>query len=164
MSVCRLVEVDGTFIAEERYSTDYVTPQLQETQEVLLFFASESNGSIAWGVLLPTRSCKAGERYAMEDVGMFMHWALGNSHDFSYHKSRGQFHSNLVAGPPAPPPDMSSYDSVRITMPNVPVVLGEGGSDPTNPYVCGWVVQTHLLFFSLFLGFLSKSHYCLVLS
>ena len=30
-------------------------------------------------------------RYAMEDVGMFMHWALGYSHDFSYHKSRGDW-------------------------------------------------------------------------
>ncbi|CAJ1440824.1 unnamed protein product [Effrenium voratum] len=128
-------KVDGEFVAEERYSTAYATPQLQETQEVLLFFSSESSGNISWGVLLPMRSCKTGERYAMEDVGMFMHWALGHSHDFGYHKSRGQFHTNLVAGPPAPPPDMSGYDSVSITMPEVPVV-GEG-SDAKNPYVCG---------------------------
>lgn len=29
-------------------------------------------------------------RYAMEDVGMFMHWALGYSHDFAFHKRRGR--------------------------------------------------------------------------
>lgn len=113
-------------MAEERYSADYVEPHLQETQEVLLIFANESAGSTSWGVLLPTRSCKAGDRYAMEDVGMFMHWALGYSHAFSYHKERGQFHTNLVSGPPAPPPDMSSFPSVTFTMPDVPVVLGEG--------------------------------------
>lgn len=108
-----------------------------ESEEVLLFFASESDGHTSWGVLLPTKSCQAGERYAVEDVGMYMHWALGDSHDFGYHTSRGQFHTNLVAGPPAPPPDMSAYDAVLLTMPEVPVVLGEGGSDAKNPYICG---------------------------
>ncbi|CAE7471897.1 moxd2 [Symbiodinium sp. CCMP2456] len=130
-------QVEGAWVAEERYSADYVEPHLQETQEVLLIFANESAGSTSWGVLLPTRSCKAGDRYAMEDVGMFMHWALGYSHTFSYHKERGQFHTNLVSGPPAPPPDMSSFPSVTFTMPDVPVVLGEGGSDAMNPYICG---------------------------
>lgn len=107
----------GQWIAEERYSADYVKPELQETQEIVLMFADEVNGSTSWGVLLPTRSCLAGERYAMEDVGMFMHWALGYSHDFSYHKSRGQFHTNLVGGPPAAAPDMSSFPSSTMTMP-----------------------------------------------
>mmetsp|Transcript_53968 Transcript_53968/g.101216 ORF Transcript_53968/g.101216 Transcript_53968/m.101216 type:complete len:617 (+) Transcript_53968:45-1895(+) len=130
-------KVDDEWVAEERYSTDYTTPQLQETQEVLLFFASESGGHTSWGVLLPTRSCQPGDRYAMEDVGMFMHWALGYSHDFFHHKERGQFSTNLVAGPPTPPPDMSSFETVTMTMPDVSVVMGEGGSDPKNPYICG---------------------------
>ena len=106
------LKVNGAWVAEERYSADYVEPHLQEAQEVLLIFANESAGSTSWGVLLPTRSCKAGDRYAMEDVGMFMHWALGYSHTFSYHKERGQFHTNLVSGPPASPPDMSSLKAL----------------------------------------------------
>ncbi|CAE7410545.1 moxd2 [Symbiodinium natans] len=129
-------KVEDEFVAEERYSTDYTMPLLQETQEVLLFFASEAGGHTSWGVLLPARSCKAGERYAMEDVGMFMHWALGDTHSFGYHTQRGQFHTNLVAGPPAPPPDMSTYDAAELTMPNVAVVLGDGGADRKNPYIC----------------------------
>ena len=130
-------QVDGEWKAEERYSADYVTPELQETQEVRLIFAGESQGHTSWGVLIPSRSCQPGERYAVEDVGMFMHWALGHAQEFGYHKSRGQFHTNLVSGPPAPPPDMSSLPSVMVTMPDVPVVLGEGGSDAQNPYLCG---------------------------
>lgn len=127
----------GQWVAEERYSSDYVKPALQETQEIVLMFADEVNGSTSWGVLLPTRSCLPGDRYAMEDVGMFMHWALGYSHVFSYHKSRGQFHTNLVGGPPAPPPDFTGFTDTSITMPDVPVETGEGGSDPKNPYICG---------------------------
>ena len=38
----------------------------------------------------------------MEDVGMFMHWALGYSHEFSYHKSRGDW--RLAIGDFAHPP------------------------------------------------------------
>lgn len=125
----------GEWIAEERYSADYVKPELQETQEIVLMFADEVNGSTSWGVLLPTRSCLAGERYAMEDVGMFMHWALGYSHDFSYHKSRGQFHTNLVGGPAAAP-DMSSFPSSTMTMPDV-LVEHQGEGDSRNPYLCG---------------------------
>ena len=126
----------NAWIAEERYSTDYVKPHLQETQEIQLIFAQEVNGSTSWGVLLPMRSCLPGDRYAMEEVGMFMHWALGYSHDFAFHKRRGQFHTNLVGGPPGPPPDVSSFASASITMQNVSV-QAEGDSDPKNPYICG---------------------------
>ena len=111
-----------TTLQQERYSTDYVKPHLQETQEIQLIFAQEVNGSTSWGVLLPMPflpswrqvglnflrerwclfwvsnqlivssqlSAIPPSRYAMEDVGMFMHWALGYSHDFAFHKRRGR--------------------------------------------------------------------------
>ncbi|CAJ1458985.1 unnamed protein product [Effrenium voratum] len=64
-----------------------------------------------------------------------MHWALGASHDFTYHPRRGQFHANLISGPTVEL-DMSGYQNISMTMPNVPVVLGPGGYDQKNPYVC----------------------------
>lgn len=70
-------KVNNAFVAEERYSTDYVTPELQPAQEIALIFASEENGNIAWGVAIPRSSCAAGERYPVEDISRFMHWALG---------------------------------------------------------------------------------------
>ncbi|CAK0819590.1 unnamed protein product [Prorocentrum cordatum] len=127
----------GAWVAEERYSTDYALPLLQETQDLTLIFAGEENGGTAWGLLLPRTSCGAGDRYPVEDVTRWMHWALGSSHSFAYHGSqRGQFHANLLSGPPTLP-DLSGLDEVDLLMPDVDVVLGEGGTDPTNPYVCG---------------------------
>jgi len=126
----------GQFIAEERYSTDYVTPQLQPSQEVTLIFASEEGGNIAWGVLVPMKACSGGDRYPIEDVSKFMHWALGAEHAFSHHSRRGQFHANLVSGPTTTE-DMSSYASADMLMPDVSVVMGAGGNDAKNPYICG---------------------------
>jgi hypothetical protein len=127
----------GAWVAEERYSTDYALPQMQETQDLTLIFASDENGGTAWGLLLPLTSCGAGERYPVEDVSRWMHWALGTSHSFAYHGSeRGQFHANLISGPPTLP-DVSGLDEVDVLMPNVDVVLGQGGTDASNPYICG---------------------------
>ncbi|CAK0875410.1 unnamed protein product [Prorocentrum cordatum] len=127
----------GTWIAEERYSTDYAPPQMQETQDLTLIFASEEKGGTAWGLLLPRISCGAGDRYPVEDVSRWMHWALGSSHSFAYHSSkRGQFHVNLLSGP-STLPDLPSLEEVDVLMPDVDVVLGKGGNDPTNPYICG---------------------------
>ncbi|CAE7220545.1 moxd1 [Symbiodinium sp. CCMP2592] len=126
----------GQFVAEERYSADYVTPQLQPSQEVTLIFASEEGGNIAWGVLVPMKACSGGNRYPIEDVSKFMHWALGAEHAFFHHSRRGQFHANLVSGPPTTE-DMSSYSSADILMPDVSVVMGAGGNDVKNPYICG---------------------------
>lgn len=127
----------GAWVAEERYSTDYALPQMQETQDLTLIFASDENGGTAWGLLLPLMSCGAGERYPVEDASRWMHWALGSSHSFAYHSNkRGQFHTNLISGPPTLP-NMSGLDEVDVLMPDVDVVLGQGGTDPTNPYICG---------------------------
>ena len=67
---------------------DYVTPSLQASSQVALLFASEEAGNIAWGILVPQSAC-GGERYPVEDVSRFMHWALGSTHDFIYHTQRG---------------------------------------------------------------------------
>lgn len=128
-------KVNNAFVAEERYSTDYVTPELQPAQEIALIFASEENGNIAWGVAIPRSSCAAGERYPVEDISRFMHWALGDSHDFYHHTSRGQFHANLISGPTTME-DFSNAQNISFTMPDVSVVMGAGGNDEKNPYLC----------------------------
>jgi len=137
-------KVDGAFVAEERYSTDYVTPALQPTQEVALIFANEESGNTAWGILIPKSTCNAGERYPVEDFSRFMHWALGSSHEFLYHTSRGQFHANLLTGPMTLE-DFSNAKNVSFEMPNVPVVMGAGGHDEKNPYVCGMFDLSQML-------------------
>jgi len=128
-------KVDGSFVAEERYSSNYATPELQATQEVALLFANEENGNIAWGVVVPKTSCAYGDRYPVEDMSRFMHWALGSTHDFYHHSSRGQFHANLISGP-STMQDFSSAANISITMPDVSVVMGAGGNDEKNPYIC----------------------------
>jgi hypothetical protein len=65
-----------------------------------------------------------------------MLWALGYSHAFGYHKSRGAFEANIFSGPEVEP-DYSSFEEVDLLMPNVEVKLGPGGQDAKNPYICG---------------------------
>lgn len=66
-----------------------------------------------------------------------MLWAVGNSHDFAYHAQRGQFQANLLQAP-AEPSSTEGLSSVDLRMPNVTVVMGEGGEDETNPYICSY--------------------------
>ena len=63
--------------------------------------------------------------------------ALGSSHSFTYHATqRGQFHANLFREP-VPLPSLTDALEFDVKMPNVDVVLGPGGQDPVNPYICG---------------------------
>jgi len=128
----------GEWIAEDRYSMDYTTPILDEQQDVQLLFAQqdEDAGETAWGVLIPQDSCDDPYDYAIEDKSVFMLWAMGSSQAFGYHgNSRGQFMANLLSAPLVQP-STEGLAYVDFVMPNVPVVMGEGGNDPTNPYVC----------------------------
>lgn len=129
-------QVDGgEWVAEDRYSDDYATPVLDASQNVQLLFAQQQNGATSWGVTLMVNSCDD-QDYPIEDYSRWMHWALGTSHEFTFHgNQRGQFHANLLA-PPQPVSDPSLYPSIEFTMPNVTVELGPGGQDPTNPYIC----------------------------
>jgi hypothetical protein len=135
-----VVRKDGTtneWIAEDRYSMDYVTPSLDEKQDVQLLFSKqdEETGETAWGVVLPQDSCDEPYDYAIEDRNIFMIWAVGSSHTFSYHgTNRGQFTANLRHKPPALP-DTSSYNQFDVLMPNVKVVRGEEELDPANPFI-----------------------------
>lgn len=127
----------GDWIAEDRYSMDYTTPTLDEQQDVQLLFAQQDEdvGETAWGVLIPQNSCDE-QDYDIEDKTIFMLWAMGSSHNFGYHfDNRGQFMANLLA-PPKELPSTEELDHIDFVMPNVPVVMGEGGNDPTNPYIC----------------------------
>jgi len=147
---------DGSeaWVAEDRYSDDYATPSMDGSQDVKLLFARQSEGDgTSWGVALRADSCDERD-YPVVDRSVWMHWALGTSHDFEFHGlNRGQFHANLMQ-PPSPaaaaaaalePRSTGSGDvnaevieSVDILMPEVDVVMGEGGSDPTNPYICSF--------------------------
>ncbi|CAB9522351.1 DBH-like monooxygenase protein 1 [Seminavis robusta] len=129
---------NGEWIAEDRHSRDYVTPSLDASQDVKLLFANQTScGETSWGVLIPMNSCDDDD-YPIEDISVFMHWAFGDGHTFGFHGSRrGQFHANLMRAPK----DVPSTDGLPyldILMPDVPVVVGEGGSDPTNPYICSF--------------------------
>mmetsp|Transcript_29493 Transcript_29493/g.52757 ORF Transcript_29493/g.52757 Transcript_29493/m.52757 type:complete len:724 (-) Transcript_29493:399-2570(-) len=135
-------QVKDQWVAEDRYSTEYVTPSLDDSQDVALMFASEENGSTSWGVLLPLDACKPEKdgyprNYPLSyDIARWMHWALGTSHAFQYHGSRkGPFHANLISGP-AVLPATSGLETVDLKMPGVDVVLGPGGTDASNPYLC----------------------------
>eukprot|EP00931_Biecheleriopsis_adriatica_P115438 TRINITY_DN91222_c0_g1_i1.p1 TRINITY_DN91222_c0_g1~~TRINITY_DN91222_c0_g1_i1.p1 ORF type:complete len:710 (-),score=132.45 TRINITY_DN91222_c0_g1_i1:108-1991(-) len=135
-------KVDGNFVAEDRYSEAYSQPTLSDEQDVSLIFATEEGGSVTWSVMLPVDSCKSAvanfsRNYPIQNVSRWMHWALGSDHNFAYHStSRGQFHANLISGP-SEKPSFDNLLEVDIRMPNASVVLGEGGTDATNPYVCG---------------------------
>lgn len=138
---------DDEWIAEDRHSDDYATPMLDDKQNVRLLFAEQDAGKTAWGVLLMMNSCDVDHDYSVwnEDASRWMHWALGSSHTFGYHGvNRGQFHANLLA-PPKETPDLSDLLSMDIVMPDVPVVLGEGGQDASNPYICSFFDLNTLL-------------------
>lgn len=134
-------DTSSAWIAEDRYSQDYVTPSLYSKQDVHLMFAKEANGGTSWAVLLPINACKSMENgfetnYPLsDDVNRWMLWAIGSSHSFGYHKSRGQFQTNLLSGPKITP-STAGHDTVDIVMPDVPVVTAAGGSDAKNPYIC----------------------------
>lgn len=133
-------KVDGEWVAEDRYSTDYVTPTMDPEQDVRLIFASETDHDTKWAVLLPLKSCHA-QDYAIYDVSQYLLWALGSKHQFTQHEfnMRGQFHANLISKPPAKATvDLKSFMLHNIVMQDVHVKIVDGDveSDPTNPYIC----------------------------
>jgi len=126
------------WVAEDRHSMDYVTPDMDDSQDVRLLFANQNeDGETAWGVQIPLNSCDEDD-YPILNVTKFMHWALGESHEtFGFHgKRRGQFQINLLQAPSPVVEPTGEYVDIR--MPNVSVELGEGGTDPTNPYICSF--------------------------
>lgn len=64
-----------------------------------------------------------------------MLWAVGSNHNFLYHDARGQFQANLLQAPEEPT-STEGLSFVELRMPNVTVVMGEGGEDESNPYIC----------------------------
>jgi len=125
----------GEWIVEDRHSLDYVTPSLDESQDVQLLFAeqSENNGTF-WGVRMKMNSCDEYD-YAVEDLDRFMLWALGSSHEFFYHgDNRGQFHANLMQAP-AMEESVDGLEFIDFSMHSVEIVAAEG-QDQNNPYIC----------------------------
>lgn len=135
-----VVRQDGPneeWVAEDRNSQAYTTPSLDASQDVRLLFANQTlDGETSWGVLLPMSSCDELD-YPILNHSMFMLWALGEDHFFGFHGARrGQFHANLLQAPDVIPDPAEDAKYMEFLMPNVSVVQGEGGSDPTNPYIC----------------------------
>lgn len=134
---------NNEWIAEDRNSQDFTTPTLDESQDVKLLFANqtEDTGETAWGILLPMNSCDEHD-YPILNITTFMLWALGDDHTFGFHGSRrGQFHINLLAGPSqddrvAVERTVDDSQSIEFIMPNVSVAIGKDGADPSNPYTC----------------------------
>lgn len=126
---------NGEWIAEDRHSEDYVTPSLDESQDVQLLFAEQNDKSgTSWGVRIKMNSCDEHD-YAIEDLDRFMLWALGSSHEFTYHgNNRGQFHANLMQAP-AVEKAVDDLEFIDFLMSSVDVVAAEG-KDPYNPYIC----------------------------
>ena len=130
---------DDEWIAEDRYSSDYATPSLDEQQDVQLLFAQQDDetGETAWAVVIPQNSCDERD-YTLEDHDMFMIYAMGSTHDFAFHgDERGSFTANLLGLPPFLP-DMDEYEHVDLVMPNVPVVRGEPELDQSNAFICSY--------------------------
>lgn len=130
---------ENEWIVEDRYSNDYVTPLLDDQQDAKLIFANQTaDGETSWGVLVPMNSCDEDHDYPIEDVRGYMLWALGDGHDFGFHGTqRGQFHANVLRAPKEDP-STEGQEFVDMRMPDVSVETGEGGSDPTNPYICSY--------------------------
>eukprot|EP00437_Effrenium_voratum_P029416 CAMPEP_0181404130 /NCGR_PEP_ID=MMETSP1110-20121109/4082_1 /TAXON_ID=174948 /ORGANISM="Symbiodinium sp., Strain CCMP421" /LENGTH=536 /DNA_ID=CAMNT_0023526471 /DNA_START=243 /DNA_END=1853 /DNA_ORIENTATION=+ len=129
-------KVDGRFVAEERYSKSFTTPQLQAVQQVQLIFATEESGHVAWGILLPLNSCEEGERYGVEDVSI-MQWALGAGHDFLQHVRRGSMRVNLLSGPSnLNLAGLKNYKKVTLRMPNIS--LPHVNANVQNQWVCAF--------------------------
>jgi len=130
-------DVYGEWVAEDRYSLDYVQPAMDSKQDVLLLFAEERpDYGIEWGVLLPLDSCDVDD-YPIKDFDRWVHWALGSSHKFDYHSSRGQIFLNLVSGPKDVPPDIHASEEYDLRMPSVPVETWDGQTIATSDYKCG---------------------------
>lgn len=128
---------DGEFVAEDRFSLDYVTPQLAARQNVRLMFANEENGGTSWGVLMQKQPCDD-DVYPIEDISRFILWAKSptQSHAFGYHGAitRGQFKFNMVSGPTTPP-DFTGLNTVDVLMTNMNVTHLNDAS-ATNSYKC----------------------------
>lgn len=135
---------DNKWVAEDRFSTDYTMPTLDEQQDVKLLFAQQSDdGVTAWGVELPMNSCDDHD-YPIQNITTSMLWAFGDSHTFGFHgPNRGQFSANLMNEPVVF--SEATGDFVDMRMPDVPVVLGEGGTDATNPYICSYFNMSEVL-------------------
>ncbi|KAL7516290.1 hypothetical protein ACHAWX_001320 [Stephanocyclus meneghinianus] len=117
---------------------DYVMPTLDVQQDVKLLFAKQEKGQTAWGVAIPQNSCDSdGNDYAIQDRMTTMLWAVGSSHIFGTHTARGQFQANLMQAPKELP-STDDLPYIELLMPNVTVQMGEGGTDPTNPYICSY--------------------------
>jgi hypothetical protein len=121
------------WVAEDRFSLDYVTPTLDPEQNVRLIFAQDNGVNTSWGVLVPKDSCDVND-YATENVGRSFLWALGSSHTFVQHATRGQFHANLIDGT-VPFTALTGVKVVDVKMPNATVI--SASTDATNPYICG---------------------------
>lgn len=130
---------DGSFVAEDRYAMGYEMPTMDEQQDVKLLFAEQDeNGQTAWGVAIPQNSCdESGNDYEILSRSSNMLWAVGSGHDFGYHMARGQFQANLLEAPQEPA-STDGLASVELRMPNVTVIMGEGGGDEKNPYICSY--------------------------
>jgi len=73
------------WVAEDRNSMDYVMPELDESQDVRLLWADQTeDGETKWAVELPMNSCDEND-YPIQNVSKFMHYAVGESHTFSFH-------------------------------------------------------------------------------
>ena len=108
------------WIVEDRYSFHYDTPSLDESQDVQLLFARQTeNGETAWGVILPQNSCDAPYDYAIENRSMYLLWALGSDHEFMYHERRGAVTVNLMEGPSVEEKLEENYEYFDLVMPNV---------------------------------------------
>jgi len=120
----------NAWVAEDRYSLDYVTPVMDEQQDAKLTFADDDGVSISWAVVIPKDSCDIND-YPVEAKSRIFLWAKGASHTFDQHTARGQFHANLVKGL-SPEPSQVGTSDVELRMPNVTLTAGT-----TNPYICG---------------------------
>jgi hypothetical protein len=131
---------DGSWIAEDRYAMEYAMPTLDEQQDIKLLFAEQDNGQTAWGVAIPQTWCDTkGNDYDIVDRTTSMLWAVGSGHDFGFHVQRGQFEVNLLQAPHEPfDIDASGLSTFEVRMPNVNVVMGDGGTDEMNPYICSY--------------------------
>lgn len=121
------------WIAEDRYSLDYVTPSLDPQQDVRLIFAHDNGQNTSWAVIVPRDSCDVND-YAAVNVSRTFIWALGPSHVFVKHIARGQFRANILNGT-QPIPALGNVTNLDIKMTNVSVVSAT--SDASNPYICG---------------------------
>lgn len=127
---------DSVFVAEDRYSNDYVTPQLDGAQHTKLIFASQDSEKTTWAVLLPMNTCDD-QDYPILDINGYMLWAFGATHDFSYHGqiNRGQFHLNPLSGPKVVA-NLTDITTHKLVAPKIEVKATNEVKDKSNPYKC----------------------------